>query len=132
MVKAVKSTDNYNLDSFELHYYYDDKKNKTKRLIYNDNGLLADAYEKGHYELLEVSANHNSKQIEIELNTSNGINYKFNTKQIEIVIYNLKKEPNDVFFNSKEISHHYDESSQSLRINLNWKTSNKSTLNIKY
>ena len=53
MVKAVKSTDNYNLDSFELHYY-DEKKNKTKRLIYNDDGLLADAYEKGHYELLEV------------------------------------------------------------------------------
>lgn len=132
MVKGVKSTDNYHLDSFQLHYYYDDKKNKTKRLIYNDNGLLSNAYEKGYYELLEVSANHNSKQIKIEFNTSNGINYKFNTKQIEIVIYNLKKEPNDVFFNSKEISHHYDKSRQTLHIHLNWQTSNKSTLNIKY
>ena len=90
------------------------KKNKTKRLIYNDDGLLADAYEKGHYELLEVSANHNSKQIKIEFNTYNGINYKFNTKQIEVVIYNLKKEPNDVLFNSKEISHHYDKSSETI------------------
>ena len=33
MVKAVKSTDNYNLDSFELHYYYDDKKDKTNDLF---------------------------------------------------------------------------------------------------
>ena len=54
MTKPMQSTDNYNLDSFELHYYFDNNLKNTKRLIYNDDGLLADAYEKGHYELLEV------------------------------------------------------------------------------
>ena len=51
MTKPIQSTDNYQLDNFELHYFFDKKVKHTERLIYNDNGVLANAYEKEHYEV---------------------------------------------------------------------------------
>ena len=56
MTKPIQSTDNYQLDQFELHYYFDKNVQHTQRLIYNDDGVLANAYENGHYELLKVDA----------------------------------------------------------------------------
>ena len=59
MIDPIKSTDEYELNNFQLHYYFDQKVNESHRLIYNDNGWLANAYENDQYELLNVTAQHN-------------------------------------------------------------------------
>ena len=53
MIKNLQNTDNYSLDNLELHYYPDLFK-KNNRNFYNDNGLLANAFEKEEYEIIQV------------------------------------------------------------------------------
>lgn len=132
MIEPILSTDNYLLDTFELHYYFDQKVKHTKRIIYNDNGLLANAYEKGYYELLKVNAKHNSKKIQIELSTTNGKHFQASSKEIEVVIYNLSKQPKNVFLNTQKINFQYDQLTKTFRMKLNWETSNRSIINIKF
>jgi hypothetical protein len=115
-----------------LHYYFDKKVKHTQRLIYNDNGLLANAYEKEHYELLKIDAKHNYKQIQIELSATNGVQFQSNIKDINLVLYNLDKVPNKVLFNNKKINYQYDYLTKTCQLKLTWETSNKSKIKIKF
>ena len=132
MTKPIQSTDNYQLDQFELHYYFDKNVQHTQRLIYNDDGLLANAYENGHYELLKVDAKHNPKQIQIEFSATNGVQFQSTIKEINLVLYNLNKVPKKVFFNNKKINYQYDYLTKTCQLNLTWNTSNKSKIKIKF
>ena len=132
MTKPIQSTDNYQLDQFELHYYFDKNVQHTQRLIYNDDGVLANAYENGHYELLKVDAKHNPKQIQIEFSATNGVQFQSNIKEINLVLYNLNKVPKKVFFNKKKINYQYDYLTKTCQLNLTWNTSNKSKIKIKF
>ena len=132
MTKPIQSTDNYQLDQFELHYYFDKNVQHTQRLIYNDDGVLANAYENGHYELLKVDAKHNPKQIQIEFSATNGVQFQSTIKEINLVLYNLNKVPKKVFFNNKKINYQYDYLTKTCQLNLTWNTSNKSKIKIKF
>ncbi len=132
MTKPIQSTDNYQLDQFELHYYFDKNVQHTQRLIYNDDGLLANAYENGHYELLKVDAKHNPKQIQIEFSATNGVQFQSTIKEINLVLYNLNKVPKKVFFNNKKINYQYNYLTKTCQLNLTWNTSNKSKIKIKF
>ena len=132
MTKPIQSTDNYQLDQFELHYYFDKNVQHTQRLIYNDDGVLANAYENGHYELLKVDAKNNPKQIQIEFSATNGVQFQSNIKEINLVLYNLNKVPKKVFFNNKKINYQYDYLTKTCQLNLTWNTSNKSKIKIKF
>ena len=63
MVDNILTTDNYKLDSLQLHYFYDVNVKRTSRSIYNDDGLLSNAYEKGYYELLQINSKLSSNNI---------------------------------------------------------------------
>ncbi len=132
MTKPIQSTDNYQLDQFELHYYFDKNVQHTQRLIYNDDGVLANAYENGHYELLKVDAKHNPKQIQIEFSATNGVQFQSTIKEINLVLYNLNKVPKKVFFNNKKINYQYNYLTKTCQLNLTWNTSNKSKIKIKF
>ncbi|MGB2387107.1 MAG: TIM-barrel domain-containing protein, partial [Flavobacteriaceae bacterium] len=132
MTKPIQSTDNYQLDQFELHYYFDKNVQHTQRLIYNDDGVLANAYENGHYELLKVDAKHNPKQIQIEFSATNGVQFQSTIKEINLVLYNLNKVPKKVFLNNKKINYQYDYLTKTCQLNLTWNTSNKSKIKIKF
>ncbi len=132
MTKPIQSTDNYQLDQFELHYYFDKNVQHTQRLIYNDDGVLANAYENGHYELLKVDAKHNPKKIQIEFSATNGVQFQSTIKEINLVLYNLNKVPKKVFFNNKKINYQYDYLTKTCQLNLTWNTSNKSKIKIKF
>jgi len=132
MTKPIQSTDNYQLDHFELHYYFDKNVKHTQRHIYNDDGVLANAYEKGHYELLKVDAKHNPKQIQIEFSATNGVQFQSTIKEINLVLYNLNKVPKKVFLNNKKINYQYDYLTKTCQLNLTWNTSNKSKIKIKF
>ena len=132
MTKPIQSTDNYQLDQFELHYYFDKNVQHTQRLIYNDDGVLANAYENGHYELLKVDAKNNPKQIQIEFSATNGVQFQSTIKEINLVLYNLNKVPKKVFFNNKKINYQYDYLTKTCQLNLTWNTSNKSKIKIKF
>jgi alpha-glucosidase (family GH31 glycosyl hydrolase) len=132
MIDPVQSTDEYELNNFQLHYYFDQKVNESHRLIYNDNGWLANAYENDQYELLNVTAQHNSNRIQMELSATKGMHFNFDKKEIELVIHNMKKAPKKVLIKNDKLNYHYDQLSQTFRMNLSWEPSNKKIINIKF
>ena len=132
IIDPVQSTDEYELNNFQLHYYFDQKVKKSQRLIYNDNGLLANAYENDQYELLKVTAQHNLNRIQMELSATKGMHFNFDKKEIELVVHNMKKAPKKVLIKNDKLNYHYDQLSQTFRINLGWEPSSKKTINIKF
>ena len=132
LIDPVQSTDEYELNNFQLHYYFDQKVKKSQRLIYNDNGLLANAYENDQYELLKVTAQHNSNRIQMELSATKGMHFNFDKKEIELVVHNMKKAPKKVLIKNDKLNYHYDQLSQTFRMNLSWEPSSKKIINIKF
>ncbi|MAH20603.1 MAG: glycosyl hydrolase, partial [Flavobacteriaceae bacterium] len=132
MIDPVQSTDEYELNNFQLHYYFDQKVKKSQRLIYNDNGWLANAYENDQYELLKVTSQHNSNRIQMELSATKGMHFNFDKKEIELVVHNMKKAPKKVLIKNDKLNYHYDQLSQTFRMNLSWEPSSKKIINIKF
>ena len=132
LIDPVQSTDEYELNNFQLHYYFDQKVKKSQRLIYNDNGLLANAYENDQYELLKVTAQHNSNRIQMELSATKGMHFNFDKKEIELVVHNMKKAPKKVLIKNDKLNYQYDQLSQTFRMNLSWEPSSKKIINIKF
>ena len=132
IIDPVQSTDEYELNNFQLHYYFDQKVKKSQRFIYNDNGLLANAYEKDQYELLKVTAQQNSNRIQMELSATKGMHFNFDKKEIELVVHNMKKAPNKVLTKNDKLNYQYDQLSQTFRMNLSWEPSSKKIINIKF
>jgi alpha-glucosidase (family GH31 glycosyl hydrolase) len=132
IIDPVQSTDEYELNNFQLHYYFDQKVKKSQRLIYNDNGLLANAYENDQYELLKVTAQHNSNRIQMELSATKGMHFNFDKKEIELVVHNMKKAPKKVLIKNDKLNYHYNQLSQTFRMNLSWEPYSKKIINIKF
>jgi alpha-glucosidase (family GH31 glycosyl hydrolase) len=67
-IKTIQNTTQYSLSNFDLHYYFDEKTPNSEGKLYNDDGLTANAFEKGEYELLHFYGQAKSNKLEIKLN----------------------------------------------------------------
>ena len=89
MTDLVQTTDNYKADKLELHYYFDASVKESKRQFYNDDGLTANAFEKGNYEILEFESKLTKQCLEIDFEAEFGTNWKSSEKEISLIIHNL-------------------------------------------
>jgi hypothetical protein len=96
----VQTTDNYKADQLELHYYFDEKVN-SERTFYNDDGLTANAFEKGNYEILEFEAEFCKRYLEIDFEAELGKNWKSSEKEITLIIHNINWNPKKIKVNGK-------------------------------
>ena len=56
IAKPIQTTDDYDFNSLNIHYYHDDSVKKSEKKLYNDDGKTANAFEKGMYELLTLKS----------------------------------------------------------------------------
>jgi alpha-glucosidase (family GH31 glycosyl hydrolase)/predicted alpha/beta superfamily hydrolase len=129
MAKLVQSTDDYNLNSFDLHYYFDESISESERFVYNDDGLTPNAFEKGMYEKLTFEAEIENKWFEIDFEAEIGKNYQTSTKAIDLIIHNVNWQPKRVKINGKTTEAKWDASKGIVNISVNWNTNKK--LNVK-
>ena len=128
----VQSTDDYKLNSFELHYYHDASVKESERKVYNDDGLTGNAYEKGMYELLEFESEIDKNTLEIELEAETGAKYKTNTKAINLIVHNIESEPKKIKANGKKSKYVWDIETKQLSIPVIWNTSKELEIKIKF
>ena len=100
MSELVQTTDNYNADKLELHYYFDERTN-SERTFYNDDGLTANAFEKGNYEILEFEAEFCKKWLEIDFEAELGKNWNSSEKEITLIIHNINWSPKKIKVDGK-------------------------------
>ena len=101
MSNLVQTTDNYKADKLELHYYYDASVKESERTFYNDDGLTANAFEKGKYEMLEFESEITKRFLEIDIDKEFGDNWIPSEKEITLVIHNIKWNPKKIKVNGK-------------------------------
>ena len=120
MSDVVQSTDNYNSDKLQVHYYFNKEKQATKRTFYNDDGETANSFEKGAYEILEFDAAFSKKYLEIEFDAVLGENWNPKKKEIQLIIHNINFNPKKIKVNGKRKRVSVD--SNTLSIPLTWST----------
>jgi len=127
LTKVVQTTDNYNGNYLELHYWFDDSVKESERTIYNDDGFTANALENGAYELLEFEADIEKKYLEIDLEAEFGENWKPTHKEIVLVLHNINWKPKRVKVDNRR--KRIDVENNTLKIPVKWNT--KKELKIK-
>lgn len=131
MAKPMQSTKEYDGNTLILHYYFDENIKETELELYNDNGLLKDAYEKGQFEMMEFEAETNGKTITFELENEVCTNFSAKSKNIELVIHHISKAPKSVKFGGKKLKYNYDSEKKTLKIVLDWDSGKESVVKIK-
>jgi alpha-glucosidase (family GH31 glycosyl hydrolase) len=108
MTYGIKNTEAWEKQPLEVAYYYDTDKKDSERDFYFDNGLLANAYEKGAFEIINFEAEYEKNILEIDIESEVGPNYMATEKNITFVVYNLPKKPKNVSYRGKKIAYDYD------------------------
>ncbi|MBG7629322.1 MAG: DUF4968 domain-containing protein [Bacteroidetes bacterium] len=114
MIKTIQNTTKYSLENFDLHFYYDEKVKESESDLYNDDGETPNAFEKGKYEILTFESEVSTKGIEIEIEQELGDNFIFTSKEIQLIIHNISKQPKKV----KGYQYTWNEKSKTLVISV--------------
>ena len=131
MAKHLKTTNDYNGNAFELHYYHSLDKKDSSYSMYNDDGLTAEAITKGMYEILNFEVNYYDKAMTIKMTAKNGLNFKTNTKSIDFVFHHFQDNINSVLLNGNSIPYKFNNETSKLSIPLKWDTSQTIKITIK-
>ena len=117
MIKTIQNTTKYSLTNFDLHYYFDAKTTKSKGKIYNDDGVTANSFEKGEFELLNFNGDVNARVVVIKLYSEIGKNFESSDKNVNLIIHNIKAQT--VSIDGKRIK--FKTNKTSIEIPVSWK-----------
>jgi alpha-glucosidase (family GH31 glycosyl hydrolase) len=133
MIKTIKNTTTYNLNAFDLHYYYDETVAESEYKLYNDDGETRNAFEKGMYELLEFETEQEKRWFELDFKAEIGEKYQASTKQLNLIIHNVSKYPKKVKIGKKRLQNGgYSSKNKTLVIPITWNTSKDIEIKIKF
>lgn len=102
MVRLVQTTDNYDVDNLEIHYYNDDTLQQSNGKIYHDDGKTKNAYENGNYEILHAESKRESNTLFILLKKETGNTFYTAFQEIQIFIHHIEKKVKNVKINGKK------------------------------
>jgi alpha-glucosidase (family GH31 glycosyl hydrolase) len=128
MSKVVQTTDSYLANQLEIHYYYDASVRQSERQMYNDNGLLSNAYEKGAFEILTFESGTSKRYLKIDFSAELGGQWKPSEKEITLIIHNISWLPKKIKINSKRRA--FTQSHQSIKIPFKWNPKKKLKIKI--
>jgi alpha-glucosidase (family GH31 glycosyl hydrolase) len=130
LAKPMQNTEEYDVNNFELHYYFDSVK-KSERKLYNDNGKTVNAFEKGQYEILEFEAKIKKHWLKIEFEAEIGHSFQSKPKLINLIIHNIKNQPKRIKVDRKKAEGELNSKKSMLTIPLIWNTSKEKNIKIK-
>lgn len=128
-IKTIQNTTQYSLSNFDLHYYFDEKTPNSEGKLYNDDGLTANAFEKGEYELLHFYGQTKSNKLEITLNSEIGKKYTSTEKNGTLIIHALPFKVKKATLNGENIA--FNTKDKTIEIPITWKKG-KVKLEIEY
>jgi len=118
MTKVVQTTDDYTGNQLEIHYYFDESVKESEQKMYNDDGLTANAFEKGKFEILKFEAEITKRNLEINFESEFGNNWNSENKEITLMIHNLPKNSRKIRINRKKVKHQIE--NNLLKIPVKW------------
>ncbi|WP_299523629.1 TIM-barrel domain-containing protein [uncultured Lutibacter sp.] len=96
MIQSIQNTSIYNLNEFDLHFYFDETVKESEDELYNDDGETPDAFEKGMYEIFNFESEFKKNCLTIEIETELGNSFNFSSKEINLIVHNISVKPKKV------------------------------------
>ena len=90
-IKTIQSTTKYSLDTFDLHYFLDEKTPESAGQLYHDDGMTANAFEKGNYEIVHFKAKTKGQETTVTITTQVGKSFASKDKKATLSIHNGNK-----------------------------------------
>ncbi len=131
MAQPMMTTEHYNANSLDLHYYHDSSVKNSKRQLYNDDGKTAKAFEEGNYELLSFESELGQTKLIIKMTAETGKEFQSNQKKINLNVHNIQKKPSKVKVGNKKVSIDWDSQNKTLRIPVVWNTNSTKKITVK-
>ena len=130
MIETIQNASNYSLDNFNLHYYFDESVAHSTGMLYNDDSMTPNAFEKEQYEAVHFSSDTSAKSLIIKIATVSGRNYTSKNKNVSVFIHNITNKAKRIFVNGKEQV--YKRISEPLLVNVNAAIGPLSEIKIEY
>ena len=131
LAKAMQTTDEYNFNIVDIHYYHDDTVNNSKSQLYNDDGETANAFEKGMFELVTFKSESNNNLLKIHFSSKIGKQYSTSKKKFDLIIHNISNTPQKVRIGNRNVKFYWSSKNKTIRIPVKWNTKNDKEINIK-
>lgn len=117
MAKPLQTTQNFSAEDVEIHYFFDAEAKSSHGILYHDNGVTPNTFLTGDYEILDLKSEIRKKEVTFSIQKNPGAARKTSEfKQIDLVIHNLEKAPENVFLGKAIISANYDKQAHRLTI----------------
>lgn len=131
LAKAMQTTDEYNFNIVDIHYYHDDTVNNSKSQLYNDDGETANAFEKGMFELVTFKSESNNNLLKIHFSSKIGKQYSTSKKKFDLIIHNISNTPQKVRIGNRNVKFYWSSKNKTIRIPVKWNTKNDKEISIK-
>jgi len=131
LAKPMQTTADYDGNRFDLHYYHEDSVEDSKGHLYNDNGELKKAREKGEFEVLNFESELEERYLKFRFHSKTGSNFSKEIKQINLILHNIRREPKRIKADGKKSRFSWNSMKKSVSIPLQWNTKNKLKIDLK-
>ncbi|WP_372753216.1 TIM-barrel domain-containing protein, partial [Labilibaculum sp.] len=107
-ITGMQSTKTYSLKNLNLDYYYNESIAESKGHLYDDDGVTAEAFEKGEYELISFTSNSSKSKLNLRIHSEVGSDFESSLQAINWTIHNISKKPKKIFLGKKAIDFTWD------------------------
>lgn len=129
--QPIQNTNEYNANTWKVHYYYDNNSNESYRTFYNDDGTTPQAYKKELYEKITFKAKATKYGLKISLKAKIGKHHSHQNKTYTFVIHGLKHSPNKVKIGKRKLNFVWKKESKILKFDVTWNTKTNQKIRIK-
>ena len=127
MIKTIHNTTQYNLNKFDVHFYFDETVSESEYELYNDDGETPNAFEKGQYETIEFESQFEKNRLTFEIEQKLGNNYDFSSKEVKLILHNISKKPKKI----KGYNYTWNEAAKTVVIDVSLDNLKEKTIKIK-
>ncbi|WP_245583380.1 TIM-barrel domain-containing protein [Salinimicrobium terrae] len=129
MAKPMQTTQNFSAEDVELHYFFDTEAGQTEDILYHDDGKTPETYLSGEYEILYLKSNSAENILELNILPRLGAAKEVSEfEEIDLIIHNLEKRPEEVRLNNSKIKFEYDQNEHRMTVPVNFKEDNTSLI----
>ena len=102
MINTIQNTQNYILNDFDVHYYFDETTVVSKLNLYDDDGITPYNFENSKYEKIDFRSNFKNNILKIKVAYDQSYQ-KTIGKKINLKIHGFDINPSEIILNKKQL-----------------------------
>lgn len=126
--KLFQNTDLYISKELALHYYFNPMVENDSAILYHDDGITPNSFEKNKYEILEFNYQLSDGKITFNCSSNIGDQFASSDRIITLYIHNLEENIKNIEINGKELD--YLNKNKVLQVSFNWNSAEALDINI--